>query len=273
MLLGMINDILDLAKIESGKMEVRSRGLLAPRRLRGPGDPARRSPSGRTSTSNAGSTRRSPCCGKTRASSGRSSTTCSRTRSSSRREGGRVTLRARADRRVGSSVVEDTGIGIAEEDRETIFEKFRQATGPGQRTHHPRVRGTGLGLHREGAVKLLGGEVSLVSEFGKGSTFSVRLPMRLDERPQPTSDPLSSPHVGLNRLTNRLLDSPNPAASGTRAPRRQTLRARPSRPCNPPMRMRKRTVGWHWRLVPPCPSSTAKVLKTLADEPPVPPPS
>ena len=81
------------------------RGLLDPRRLRGarrawPG----RSPSGRTSTWSAGSTRRSRCCGRTRASSGRSSTTCSPTRSSSRPRG--AGSRSRPGPRGGSSVIE-----------------------------------------------------------------------------------------------------------------------------------------------------------------------
>ena len=78
--------------------------------------------------------------------------------------------------------VQDTGIGIAEEDRETIFEKFRQAKLPGQgeniltREYH----GTGLGLSivRE-LTKLLGGDVHLESQTGQGSTFTVRLPLML----------------------------------------------------------------------------------------------
>ena len=78
--------------------------------------------------------------------------------------------------------VEDTGIGIAEEDRETIFEKFRQAKAPGQgddvltREH----QGTGLGLSivRE-LTKLLGGDVHLDSQPGKGSTFTIRIPLML----------------------------------------------------------------------------------------------
>ena len=83
--------------------------------------------------------------------------------------------------------VEDTGIGIAEEDRETIFEKFRQAKAPGQgddvltREH----QGTGLGLSivRE-LTKLLGGDVHLASQPGKGSTFTIRVPLMLSGQPE-----------------------------------------------------------------------------------------
>jgi two-component system, NarL family, sensor histidine kinase BarA len=136
-------------------------------------------------------------------------------------EGGRVRLRAhRVDDVFFEIVVEDTGIGIPLNEQAMIFEKFRQGhTIPGQSDAITReYGGTGLGLSIVKELsKLLGGEVSLVSEFGKGSTFTVRLPMRLDERPQGAADPLASPHVGLNRLTTRLLDASgaSPAASST----------------------------------------------------------
>jgi signal transduction histidine kinase len=91
-------------------------------------------------------------------------------------EGGRVTLRAEAE--PGSIVltVSDTGVGIAAEDQELVFEKFRQAGNPLTREHP----GTGLGLSivRE-LSKLLGGGVTLQSELGRGSTFMVRLPTQL----------------------------------------------------------------------------------------------
>ena len=81
-------------------------------------------------------------------------------------------------------MVEDTGIGIPLEDQDTIFEKFRQGRSiPGQRDTMTReYGGTGLGLSIvKELTKLLGGEVLLDSEFGKGSTFTVRLPAQLDE--------------------------------------------------------------------------------------------
>ncbi len=132
-------------------------------------------------------------------------------------EGGRVQLRAvRVDDVFFEIVVEDTGIGIPLNEQAMIFEKFRQGhTVPGQSDVITReYGGTGLGLSIVKELsKLLGGEVSVVSEFGKGSTFTVRLPMKLDERPLAASDPLASPNVGLNRITSKLLDTPGSAPS------------------------------------------------------------
>lgn len=79
--------------------------------------------------------------------------------------------------------VEDTGIGIPLEDQERIFEKFRQGRQQsGQEDALTRqFEGTGLGLSIvKELCKLLGGEVTLVSEFGKGSRFTIVLLMRLE---------------------------------------------------------------------------------------------
>jgi signal transduction histidine kinase len=96
-------------------------------------------------------------------------------------EGGRVLLKAERDPRHVILTVTDTGVGIAPEEQELVFEKFRQSGNPLTREH----AGTGLGLSivRE-LSKLLGGEVSLQSELGRGSTFTVRLPLQLSPEPR-----------------------------------------------------------------------------------------
>ena len=95
-------------------------------------------------------------------------------------EGGRVTLKAAADGNDLVFTVTDTGVGIAPEEQELIFEKFRQAANPLTREQG----GTGLGLSivRE-LAKLLGGDVTLHSELGRGSTFTVRVAARLADEP------------------------------------------------------------------------------------------
>ncbi|HEX8253617.1 MAG TPA: ATP-binding protein [Thermoanaerobaculia bacterium] len=71
--------------------------------------------------------------------------------------------------------VSDTGIGIAEEDQEAIFEEFRQIDTPLQRNQ----KGTGLGLPlTRKLATLLGGEVGVRSAAGVGSTFWAEIPMR-----------------------------------------------------------------------------------------------
>ena len=88
-------------------------------------------------------------------------------------ERGQITLRASADASGLLLEVEDTGIGIAREHLSRIFDPFWQAD---QRLTR-RVGGSGLGLSIvDRYVALLGGEISVASEPGKGSRFTVRLP-------------------------------------------------------------------------------------------------
>jgi signal transduction histidine kinase/CheY-like chemotaxis protein len=73
--------------------------------------------------------------------------------------------------------VRDSGVGIPREQQDTIFEAFRQADG----STHRRFGGTGLGLSisRE-LAHLLGGEIRVQSDLGAGSTFTLTIPTRLD---------------------------------------------------------------------------------------------
>jgi signal transduction histidine kinase len=88
-------------------------------------------------------------------------------------EGGRIGITARqADGAVEISV-SDTGIGIAKEDQPKIFEEFRQVG----RDYAHKVEGTGLGLTlAKKFVELHGGRIWVESEVGKGSTFTFSLP-------------------------------------------------------------------------------------------------
>ena len=180
-LLNLINDILDLAKIEAGKMQVRlsefsaydiCEGSLTMFRpmaekknidLRGQletGIPVMRQDSGKLQQilanllSNA--IKFTP-------------------------EGGRVLLRVESREDKVVFMVTDTGVGIAEDEQALVFEKFRQGANPLTREH----AGTGLGLSIVKELsKLLGGEVTLQSELGRGSTFTVTLPTQLSTEPK-----------------------------------------------------------------------------------------
>jgi signal transduction histidine kinase len=100
-------------------------------------------------------------------------------------EGGRVTLTAAVEGDDLVLTVADTGVGIAPEEQELVFDKFRQASNPLTREQG----GTGLGLSivRE-LAKVLGGDVSLRSDLGRGSTFTVRVPARLRDDPTAAFD-------------------------------------------------------------------------------------
>jgi signal transduction histidine kinase len=100
-------------------------------------------------------------------------------------EGGRIGINARrADGSVEISV-SDTGIGIAPEDQATIFEEFRQVGGD----YAHKREGTGLGLTlAKKFVELHGGKIWVESKVGKGSTFTFTLPMNPHPFPLPKGE-------------------------------------------------------------------------------------
>jgi len=89
-------------------------------------------------------------------------------------EGGRIEVRAvPVDGSVEVSVT-DTGVGIAPEDQEAIFEEFRQVG-----TSEKKAEGTGLGLTLcRKFIELHGGKIWVTSQVGEGSTFTFTMPMR-----------------------------------------------------------------------------------------------
>jgi signal transduction histidine kinase len=207
MLLDMINDILDLAKIESGRMELRLTDFRLEMVVAAQCDMARPLAEKKNIDLDVEVDEDLP---EMRQDQGKVQQILNNLLSNAIKftpEGGRIVVSARKlDERYAALVVMDTGVGIAPQDQTAIFEKFRQGatvlTGGDAMTREYSGTGLGLSIVKE-MCKLLGGEISLVSELGTGSTFTVRLPWQLADRP-----PLVSPLADdLDELTKpRLVD-------------------------------------------------------------------
>jgi len=90
---------------------------------------------------------------------------------------GEIVVRAWAEDKLLCLAVEDTGIGISEEALETIFEEFQQADTSTSREYG----GTGLGLSiSRSLAQLLGGDIAVESEVGRGTTFTVSIPLNYE---------------------------------------------------------------------------------------------
>jgi signal transduction histidine kinase len=132
--------------------------------------------------------------------------------------GGTVSLDARVHEGKLVMEVSDTGVGIAEDEQELVFEKFRQGGNPLTREH----AGTGLGLSivRE-LCHLMGGDITLKSELGRGSKFVVRLPLRLTTDHKMTVD-LSG---GIDLTKAQRVDARLFSSGGTRASQKDEEKA------------------------------------------------
>ena len=99
---------------------------------------------------------------------------------------GKVTLQARIENGSLHVSVSDTGIGIGEEALGRVFEEFQQADTSTTRQYG----GTGLGLTiSRNLARLLGGDLTVASEVGKGSTFTLIVPMQYGTKPTASSHP------------------------------------------------------------------------------------
>jgi two-component system, NarL family, sensor histidine kinase BarA len=194
MLLEMINDILDLAKIEAGKMEIRPTVFRLESAVSAQCDMIRPLAEKRQIDV---SFEIGPGLDEVEQDQGKVQQILANLLSNAVKftpEGGRVDVMARLVEPAGDGPAEefaldvsDTGVGIAEGDQQAIFEKFRQ--GSVFRRDDAMTReysGTGLGLSivRE-LCRLLGGDVELESQLGRGSRFTVTLPLRLERGGDP----------------------------------------------------------------------------------------
>ena len=180
-LLTLINDILDLSKVEAGQMELRLQQVSVAEAI----DQVVRTVEPLITKKSLKLTANADGVGDVLADGGKLKQMLLNLLSNAIKftpEGGTVTIGAlRAKDRVEISVA-DTGIGIAEADQKQIFSEFHQVDhGPGR-----KHEGTGLGLALTRRFALLhGGDVRVTSRVDKGSVFTLSLPVRAAVLPAP----------------------------------------------------------------------------------------
>ena len=186
-LLSLINDILDLSKIEAGRMELDLEEFDVAEALANAMTLVRE----RAQSHGIALTRElDPALGALRGDQRKFKQILLNLLSNAVKftpDGGRVAVRAaRAGDRLEVSIT-DTGIGIAEADHEAVFEEFRQVG----RHYTNKNEGTGLGLAlTRRFVELHGGTIRVASTLGQGSTFTFNLPL---SAPTPVSSKASTP--------------------------------------------------------------------------------
>jgi signal transduction histidine kinase len=186
-LLEMINDILDLAKLEAGKMEIRPTEFRIDTVLTAQCDMVRALTDEKNIDLKVHVPADAPPLFQDQSKVQQILTNLLSNAIKFTPEGGRIDVSARQVNQGDFELtVADTGVGIPEEDREIIFEKFRQSTAVlGEDGLTREYSGTGLGLSIVKELsKLLGGEISFESELGRGSTFRVVLPWTLPQQPR-----------------------------------------------------------------------------------------
>ena len=179
-LLSLINDILDLSKIEAGRMELEPSDFDLPSAIENTLILVRERAQRRAITLGHTVDER---IGTIRADERKVKQVLLNLLSNALKftpEGGRIDVVAGAHDGVTEISVTDTGVGIAPEDQEAVFEEFRQVG-----TAARKVEGTGLGLAiSRKFIELHGGRIWVKSEPGIGSTFAFTLPLTVDQRQQ-----------------------------------------------------------------------------------------
>ena len=201
-LLGMINDILDLAKLESGRMEIHLSDFSMEHIIAAQCDMARPLAERKNISLSYDVPPNLPLV---HLDQNRVQQVLNNLLSNAIKftpEGGTVQVILQTDRNDASAdsatameqpvdsgmfslLVHDTGVGMTEEDIKLIFEKFRQgssAIGDSMMTREHSGTGLGLSIVKE-ICKLLHGEISVQSIPGAGTTFTVRLPWKLNTKP------------------------------------------------------------------------------------------
>jgi signal transduction histidine kinase len=173
-LLSLINDILDLSKVEAGRMELELAEFHLPQAIENALVLVRERALRRGITLEQSIDQ---CLGQIQGDERKIKQVLLNLLSNAIKftpDGGQIDVWARAvDGSVEVSVT-DTGVGIAPEDQEAIFEEFRQVG-----TAAKKVEGTGLGLALSRKfIELHGGRIWVQSQVGVGSTFTFTIPVR-----------------------------------------------------------------------------------------------
>ena len=194
-LLSLINDVLDLSKIEAGKMEVHAEDFDAVALAREVGDTVQALVARKR---NALELDVPPDLGRMHSDPVKLRQCLFNLLGNAAKftEGGRIALRARRLREAGGDRLEfrvsDTGIGMTEEQLGRLFHRFTQADSSTTR----RFGGTGLGLAITKAFcAMLGGDISVESSPGRGTAFTIRLPADLRSAAAPP-EPGAAPTAG-----------------------------------------------------------------------------
>jgi signal transduction histidine kinase len=210
LLLEMINDILDLAKLEAGKMEIRPSEFRIDTVVQAQCDMVRSLAEDKNIDLVVDVDRNLPAVYQDQAKTQQILTNLLSNAIKFTPEGGRIDVFAGHDSNGQLLLtVADTGVGIAEEDRDIIFEKFRQSgsiMGDDGLTREYAGTGLGLSILKE-LCKLLQGEIGFESQLGRGSTFRVVLPWVAADR---------SPRE--SRINNQLHDLAAPNADEFKGP-------------------------------------------------------
>jgi signal transduction histidine kinase len=173
-LLSLINDILDLSKIEAGRMELELSDIDLPSTIENTLILVRERALRRGIALALAVDER---LGKIRADERKVKQVLLNLLSNALKftpEGGKIEVRAAVNNGMAQIAVADTGDGIAPEEQEAVFEEFRQVGTPSK-----KVEGTGLGLAiSRKFIELHGGKIWVDSQVGKGSTFAFTLPLQ-----------------------------------------------------------------------------------------------
>lgn len=182
-LLAMVNDILDISKIEAGKMALHIETVDLDKLIDEVEATARPLASKNT---NSFLVERSGTLGSIRADATKIRQAVFNLLSNAAKftQNGQITLAVERDEDWVSIAVADTGLGISREQQQALFSNFTQANSKIAAVYG----GTGLGLAlSQNLCRLMGGQIEIESELGKGSRFTIRLPT-LQENAPPEND-------------------------------------------------------------------------------------